>query len=79
VCKRFLVGVQEVPSSNLGGPTKFLKDLQPKHSPQAAFWSPIGVQIRTPAARFPEPTENRSHPWNLSPPIKNPTNPTFRS
>ena len=23
-----LLGVQEVPSSNLGGPTKFLKDLQ---------------------------------------------------
>ena len=28
MCKRFLVGVQEVPSSNLGGPTKFLKELR---------------------------------------------------
>src|ERR1035438_2092606 len=39
-----LLGVQEVPSSNLGSPTKLLKDiwtLLPLHS---GFWSPSGVQ-----------------------------------
>jgi len=77
VCKRFLVGVQEVPSSNLGGPTKFLKDLQPKHSPQAAFWSPIGVQNGRQPKGLPAHEKHCSNPWRLSPPIKNPTNPTF--
>jgi hypothetical protein len=35
-----LLGVQEVPSSNLGGPTKFLKDLQTADLPQLRLWSP---------------------------------------
>ena len=41
---RFLLGVQEVPSSNLGGPTKFLKDLQAADLPRPSVWSPFGVQ-----------------------------------
>src|SRR5580704_1935461 len=45
-----LLGVQEVPSSNLGGPTKFLKDLQAPTLPGPPFWCPIGVQTWTPAA-----------------------------
>src|ERR1039457_1904669 len=44
-----LLGVQEVPSSNLGSPTKFLKELQTADPPQVAFWSPTGVQNLTPA------------------------------
>ena len=36
--------MQEVPSSNLGSPTKFLKELRTRDPPQAAFWSPTGVQ-----------------------------------
>jgi hypothetical protein len=40
----FSLGVQDVPSSNLGGPTKFLKDLQTADLPEVAFWSPLGVQ-----------------------------------
>ena len=48
-----LLGVQEVPSSNLGGPTKFLIDLQPRRSSQAAFWRPTGVQ-NGPAERPPD-------------------------
>ena len=43
-----LFGVQEVPGSNPGGPTKFLKDLQiltslrlPPGVRLVAFWSPI--------------------------------------
>ena len=39
-----LLGVQEVPSSNLGGPTKTLIDLQTLDLPKASVWSPIGVQ-----------------------------------
>ena len=39
-----LLGVQEVPSSNLGGPTKYLKELQAAESPEMAFWHPDGVQ-----------------------------------
>jgi len=58
VCKRFLVGVQEVPSSNLGGPTKFLIDLQTGHSPPAAFWSPTGVQNGRQPGRPPQDTKN---------------------
>ena len=44
-----MLGVQEVPSSNLGSPTKFLKELQARDPPQVAFWSPTGVQNWTPA------------------------------
>ena len=44
-----LLGVQEVPSSNLGSPTKFLKDLRTRNPPQVASWSPTGVQNWTPA------------------------------
>src|ERR1035437_5969377 len=44
-----LLGVQEVPSSNLGSPTKFLKELQTRDPLQVAFWSPTGVQNWTPA------------------------------
>ena len=40
-----LLGVQEVPGSNPGGPTKFLKDLQTPDLPQPGLWSPTGVQI----------------------------------
>ena len=39
-----LLGVQEVPSSNLGSPTKFLKDLETGPFPVSEFWSPLGVQ-----------------------------------
>jgi hypothetical protein len=39
-----LLGVQEVPSSNLGGPTKFLIALQLTDLPEVAVWSPTGVQ-----------------------------------
>jgi hypothetical protein len=38
-----LLGVQEVPSSNLGSPTKFLKDIQTSDLPKPSFWSPTGV------------------------------------
>ena len=41
-----VVGVQEVPGSNPGGPTKFLKELQIAEFPEVAFWSPTGVQNR---------------------------------
>jgi len=41
VCKRFLVGVQEVPSSNLGGPTKFL-NLSNLHQQEG-----FGVQLES--------------------------------
>jgi hypothetical protein len=39
-----LLGVQEVPGSNPGGPTKFFKELQIVDTPEVAFWSPTGVQ-----------------------------------
>ena len=42
-----LLGVQEVPSSNLGSPTKFLKDIRTTDPSQVAFWSPTGVQKGT--------------------------------
>ena len=48
-----LLGVQEVPSSNLGGPTKFLKDLQTPTLFGLAVWSPTGVQKWTPGAPLP--------------------------
>jgi hypothetical protein len=38
-----LLGVQEVPSSNLGGPTKFLKDLQFPSAENRRF----GVQLES--------------------------------
>jgi hypothetical protein len=38
--------VQEVPGSNPGSPTKFLKDLEPADHPNPLVWSPTGVQIR---------------------------------
>jgi hypothetical protein len=41
-----LLGVQEVPSSNLGSPTKLLKELRMVRLFRAAFWSPSGVHIR---------------------------------
>ena len=40
----FLLGVQEVPSSNLGSPTKFLKHLEIAIPPEVVVWSPTGVQ-----------------------------------
>ena len=49
-----MLGVQEVPSSNLGGPTKRFKDLQTPPTSQTPPWSPIGVQIH----RLPF-----GHPW----------------
>jgi len=36
--------VQEVPGSNPGGPTKFLKELQTADLYEVLFWSPTGVQ-----------------------------------
>src|ERR1700733_412861 len=38
-----LLGVQEVPGSNPGGPTKFLKELQRPHPSKAVF----GVQLES--------------------------------
>ncbi len=43
-----LLGVQEVPGSNPGSPTKFLIDLQPGKPSRRGVWSPSGV----PSARF---------------------------
>ena len=40
-----LLGVQEVPSSNLGGPTKRFKRLQPSTFFTLLAWRPTGVQI----------------------------------
>ena len=42
-----LLGVQEVPSSNLGSPTKFLKELQTSDLSEAPVWSPTGVQLES--------------------------------
>ena len=42
--RRLLLGVQEVPSSNLGSPTKFLKDLQKLES--CSIWL-SGVQLES--------------------------------
>jgi hypothetical protein len=39
-----LLGVQEVPSSNLGGPTKYFKDLPREDHCFFVHWSPSGVQ-----------------------------------
>ena len=39
-----LLGVQEVVSSNLTGPTKAFKGLQTTGPSQPTFWSPTGVQ-----------------------------------
>src|ERR1035437_3275583 len=43
------LGVQEVPSSNLGSPTKFLKELQTKDP----FRWPFGVQLESKTGRLP--------------------------
>ena len=45
-----LLGVQEVPSSNLGSPTKFLKELQRPTTPGPLAGVQPGVQKWTPAA-----------------------------
>ena len=50
---RSLLGVQEVPSSNLGGPTKFLNDLQTTHLPIPSIWGP------NPGLRQPGPPSMR--------------------
>jgi Arc/MetJ-type ribon-helix-helix transcriptional regulator len=48
--------VQEVPSSNLGGPTKFLKDIK-----KADFQKGVlGVQNRTPGAGFGQLTPDQA-------------------
>ena len=65
-----LLGVQEVPSSNLGSPTKFLNDLEPEHFLVNRFWSPVGVQSGRRRPRFFEPTKNCWNSWGLSPPIE---------
>ena len=66
-----LLGVQEVPSSNLGSPTKFLKDLQ---TIEHFLASPFGVHLESKSGRrrpsFFEPIKNCSNSWGLSPPIK---------
>ena len=43
--------MQEVPGSNPGGPTKYLKDLQTVEPSEVAFWSPTGVQFARLRAR----------------------------
>src|ERR1035441_8795245 len=69
-----LLGVQEVPSSNLGGPTKFLKDLQKADRPQVCLWSPTGVQTEDSGAlvftHFVRPNFRPPNAPGLSPPIK---------
>ena len=45
-----LLGVQEVPGSNPGSPTKFLIDLQTRGLPDPGLWSPTGVQNPLPLA-----------------------------
>ncbi len=45
-----VLGVQEVPGSNPGSPTKLLIDLQPGKSLKPHFWSPTGVHFWTPGA-----------------------------
>ena len=40
-----LLGVQEVPGSNPGGPTKHVKDLHSPYLFKWSVWSPVGVQI----------------------------------
>jgi hypothetical protein len=49
-----LLGVQEVPSSNLGSPTKFLIQLQTPDPPEGAVWSPTGVQNGRPGCGLHE-------------------------
>ena len=59
-----LLGVQEVPGSNPGGPTKYLKKLQTRDLSRPAVWRPV---LHLNQADFPGPLY--SH--------RNPTNPTF--
>jgi hypothetical protein len=83
-----LLGVQEVPSSNLGGPTKFLKGLQRPHPSKAVF----GVQLESrfgcragflaPSLRSARDECGRSPKFThvflgALYSYKNPTNPTF--
>ena len=39
-----LLGVQEVPGSNPGGPTKYSTELQTQNGSRTNLWSPTGVQ-----------------------------------
>jgi hypothetical protein len=55
-----LLGVQEVPSSNLGGPTKLLKELQTPPSSTTPSWSPFRVQAEsTPRGTHRVPADYR--------------------
>ena len=72
-----LLGVQEVPSSNLGSPTKFLKDLQTSFLNETSVWSPTGVQNRLRVLSFRGHTKKLLKFLGLSPPTKNPTFPTL--
>jgi hypothetical protein len=63
-----LLGVQEVPGSNPGGPTKSFKHLQPKRLLEIAFWSPKNGR-RAPKPGGPErenKTSNTSLPGHLA-------------
>jgi hypothetical protein len=70
-------GVQEVPGSNPGSPTRFLKYLQPGTAERYQFWSPTGTHSRTPHnwARTTSgwagcPSRNRPRKFlGLSPPL----------
>jgi hypothetical protein len=72
-----LLGVQEVPSSNLGGPTSLFKHLQLKHSAPGAFWRPLGVQMAPEMDAKCGDSPLGIFPLALSTSRKNPTNPTF--
>ena len=53
-----MLGVQEVPSSNLGGPTKFFKDFQRPALTSDVIWSPTGVQTWDTGASLSAPAKN---------------------
>ena len=59
-----LLGVQEVPSSNLGSPTKFLIDLRTVVRLNGAFWSPSAGLRRT-YSRFRNSVIERGGDGNL--------------
>ena len=73
-----LLGVQEVPSSNLGSPTKFLNDLEPEHFLVNRFWSPLGVQKWPSAAALLRTHQKLLEFLGPLSCYRNPTNPTFR-
>src|SRR5260370_746023 len=77
ILEGILLGVPEVPSSNLGSPTKFLKELQAADSSHPGFWSPIGVQNGRQPMRPWRCYFNNSEFSEALSSYKNPTNPTI--